>query len=85
MLQKTDYFVILQRKNPWGSRIAAIATDCKSVLGWVRWFESTLPHSHPVISTGAKHFPPVISTGAKHFPPVISTGAKRNGEILKNN
>ena len=33
MLQKTDYFVILQRINPWGSRIAAIATDCKSVLG----------------------------------------------------
>ena len=27
-----------------GSRIAAIATDCKSVLFGVRWFESTLPH-----------------------------------------
>ena len=28
----------------WGSRIVAIATDCKSVRESVRWFESTLPH-----------------------------------------
>ena len=28
----------------WGSRIVAIATDCKSVRVSVRWFESTLPH-----------------------------------------
>ena len=28
----------------WGSRIVAIATDCKSVLFGVQWFESTLPH-----------------------------------------
>ena len=33
MLRIAELFVILQRKNPWGSRIAAIATDCKSVLG----------------------------------------------------
>ena len=33
MLPVADFSVILQRKNPWGSRIAAIATDCKSVLG----------------------------------------------------
>ena len=30
--------------NSWGSRIVAIATDCKSVRVSVRWFESTLPH-----------------------------------------
>ena len=28
-----------------GSRIVAIATDCKSVRESVRWFESTLPHN----------------------------------------
>ena len=33
MLRHAEYFVFLHRKNPWGSRIAAIATDCKSVLG----------------------------------------------------
>ena len=33
MLRIAENVVILQRKNPWGSRIAAIATDCKSVLG----------------------------------------------------
>ena len=33
MLQIAENVVILQRKNPRGSRIAAIATDCKSVLG----------------------------------------------------
>ena len=33
MLRIAEKVVTLHRKNPWGSRIAAIATDCKSVLG----------------------------------------------------
>ena len=36
----------------WGSRIVAIATDCKSVRESVRWFESTLPHK----SSGSSSF-----------------------------
>ncbi len=33
MLPIAEFSVNLQRKKPRGSRIAAIATDCKSVLG----------------------------------------------------
>ena len=49
-IRKKD--VLLQRLfgdssfNSWGSRIVAIATDCKSVRESVRWFESTLPHEN---------------------------------------
>ena len=31
-----------------GSRIVAIATDCKSVLEWVWWFEFIFPYLFPV-------------------------------------
>ena len=34
----------------------AIATDCKSVLGRVRWFESTLPHEAKLHTRGSSSF-----------------------------
>ena len=48
-IRKKDVLLQPQMKkycslSSWGSRIVAIATDCKSVRVSVRWFESTLPH-----------------------------------------
>ena len=34
----------LETASIWGSRIEAIAPDCKSGSFGIRWFESNLPH-----------------------------------------